>query len=99
MVSETTPDFYILPENFEPSDSYDRVHDYSDYSVDLQLCDVNGVAMTSTHVKVSIHVPDFGDRQAFYPTVPNLTSFFDDDGNAILTESEHLSQRTISVFM
>ena len=88
VVSENTPDFYILPENFEPGDSYDRVHDYSDYSVELQLCDINGVAMTSTHVKGSPYIfCEFGDRQAFYLSVPNLTSFFDDNGNAILTES------------
>lgn len=88
VVSETVPDFYILPENFEPSKSYDRVHDYSDYTVDLQLCDVNGVAMTSTHVKGSPYMfLDFGDRQAFYVTVPNLTAFFDDGGNVMLTES------------
>lgn len=88
VVSEETPDLYILPENFEPADSYDRVHGYSDYTVDLQLCDTNGVAMTSTHVKGSPYIYcEFGDRQAFYLTVPNLTSFFDDNGNAILTES------------
>lgn len=88
VTSENTTDLYVLPENFEPTDSYDRVHDYSDYSVDLQLCDANGVAMTSTHVKGSPYIfLEFGDREAFYLSVPNLTSFFDDNGNSILTES------------
>lgn len=58
IATEETPDMYILPENFEASTAYDRVHDYSDYTASLQLCDTNGVAMTSTHVKrLAIHVP------------------------------------------
>jgi len=86
--TETTPDLYIVPENIDSSTAYDRVHDYSDYTVDLQLCDADGVAMTSTHVKGSPYIYcDFTGRQTVYITATNLTSYFNDAGNAILTSN------------
>ncbi len=86
VITEESPDLYILPESLDTDTAYDRVHDYSDYSVDLQLCDENGVAMTSTHVKGSPYIYcDFENKQTVYVTVPNLTSFFDDNGNSILS--------------
>lgn len=91
-VTEETADMYIIPENLDVNSAYDRVHDYSDYSVDLQLCDTNGIVMTSTHVKGSPYIYcDFTNREAFYILVPNLTGYFDDNGNAILASGESIT--------
>ena len=51
VISETTPDFYILPENLDTDTACDKVAGYSDFSVTAQLADDNHVAMTSTFVK------------------------------------------------
>lgn len=98
VVTENTPDLYILPENLDTATAYDRVHDYSDYTVDLQLCDTNGVVMTSTHVKGSPYIfCDLTNREAFYLSVPNLTAYFDDNGNEIIAAGETITTDHIGI--
>ncbi len=98
VITEETPDLYILPENLDTETAYDRVHDYSDYTVDLQLCDESGVAMTSTHVKGSPYIYcDFSNKETVFITASNLTSYFDDNGNAILTENNTITTDHIGI--
>jgi endoglucanase Acf2 len=89
VVSENMADLYILPENVDTATAYDRVHKYGDYSAELQLCDETGVAMTSTHVKGSPYTfLDFTGKENVYISVPNLTTVYNDAGNAILTNGQ-----------
>ncbi|MBE5957297.1 MAG: hypothetical protein E7254_00330 [Lachnospiraceae bacterium] len=89
VVSETTPDLFIMPENVDTASAYDRVHKYGDYSVELQLCDDTGVAMTSTHVKGSPYTYlDFTGKENVYISIPNLTAVYNDNGNAILSSGQ-----------
>lgn len=86
--SETVPDLYILPENLDSLTAYDQVAGYSDYAVDLDLCDKNGVAMTTTFVKGSPYVfMEFGDRMSAFISGSSIKKLFDDYGNEILTNS------------
>lgn len=86
--TEETPDFYILPENTDGTTAYDRVHNYSDYAAELQLCDETGVQMTSTHVKGSPYIYcEFPEgKENVYITSQNLEGIFDDNGNDILAD-------------
>ncbi len=97
IVTENTPDLYILPENLDTATAYDRVHDYSDYTVDLQLCDGNGVVMTSTHVKGSPYIYCDLNREAVYLSAQNLTAYFDDSGKEILAAGETITTDHIGV--
>lgn len=96
--AESTPDMYILPENLDGSTAYDRVHNYGDYSVDLQLCDENGVAMTSTHVKGSPYIyATFNNKENISISSSSFDGFFDDDGNAILSKGTTITTDHIGV--
>lgn len=97
VVTETTPDLYVMPENLETSTAYDRVHDYSDYAVDLQLCDDNGVAMTTTHVKGSPYIFFDVNRETLTITADNLTACFNDNGNEILTDGKSITSDHIGL--
>lgn len=90
---ENTPDFYILPDNVDITTAYDRVHDYSDYSVTLQMCDETGVAMTSTHVKGSPYIYcDFPKEKDFVTiSSANITGIYNDNGTAILAEGASIT--------
>ena len=67
VVSETKPDFYIMPENLDTASACDKVMDYSDYSVKVGLCDDNHVAMQSTHVKGSPYIfTEYGTTRTIY---------------------------------
>ncbi|MGN0352285.1 MAG: discoidin domain-containing protein [Roseburia sp.] len=84
--SETIPDLYILPENLDALTAYDQVSGYGDYSVDLDLCDKNGVAMTTTLVKGSPYVfMEFGDRMSAFVSGSSIKKLFDDSGNELFT--------------
>ncbi len=96
-ISETKADFYVMPENVMTGSAYDRVHDYSDYTVDLQLCDENGVAMTTTHVKGSPYIYFDVNREKVTISIDNLTSIFDDNGNEILTGSSAITTDHIGI--
>lgn len=90
--SETLPDLYILPENLDSLSSYDRVAGYSDYAVNLDLCDKNGVAMTSTFVKGSPYIfTEFGERKATFLSGANITSVFDNNGNELFLNSNTIT--------
>lgn len=96
--TETVADLYVLPENVDTLSAYDRVHESSDYEAKLQLCDENGILMTSTHIKGSPYIYcDFGKTEAFYISVPNLTGFFDDNGNEILAAGEKITTDHIGI--
>lgn len=85
VVSETQPDFYIVPENLDTSSACDKVAGYSDFSVTAQLCDEDHVAMTSTFVKGSPYIyTDYTDTESFTINSSNITSIFDGQGNEIL---------------
>ena len=85
VISETTPDFYILPENLDTDTACDKVAGYSDFSVTAQLADDNHVAMTSTFVKGSPYIyNEFGDTEAFTISSSSITSIFDGNGKEIL---------------
>ena len=97
--TEETPDFYVLPENTDATTAYDRVHDYSDYAAELQLCDETGVQMTSTHVKGSpyIYCEFPNGKENVYITSQNLEEIFDDEGKSILPNGEKITTDHIGI--
>lgn len=98
VVSESTPDFYVLPENVDTNTAYDRLHKNSDYAAELQLMDANGVVMTSTHIKGSPYIfCDFGTREKVYINIPNLTDIYDDNGTSILPSGSTITADHIGI--
>ncbi len=80
-------DISITPEGMDTSVLYDKVIDYSDYSVTAQLCDKNGVVMTNTITKGSPYLfSEFGANQDIVIYSGNITSVFDDKAQEILKE-------------
>ncbi len=89
--SETVPDLCVMPENLDPATAYDQVSGYSDYAVDIELCDKNGTAMTTTFVKGSPYVfAEFGDRMSAFLSGDSIKSIFDDNGNTLLENTASL---------
>ena len=98
VISENTPDFYILPENVDTNTAYDRLHKNSDWAAELQLMDDNGVVMTSTHVKGSPYIYcDFGTREKVYINIPNLTAIYGDNGASILPSGSTITADHIGI--
>ncbi len=99
--SETVPDLYILPENLDFLTAYDQVSGYSDYGVDIDLCDKNGVAMTATFVKGSPYVfLELGDRRSVFLSGSSIQKLFDDNGKELFTEdaaytADHIGIRVV----
>ena len=88
VVSETKPDFYIMPENLDTASACDKVMDYSDYSVKVGLCDDNHVAMQSTHVKGSPYIfTEYGTTRTIYISSSADAQCFDANGNTILANN------------
>ena len=88
VVSETKPDFYIMPENLDTASACDKVMNYSDYSVKVGLCDDNHVAMQSTHVKGSPYIfTEYGTTRTIYISSSADAQCFDANGNAILANN------------
>ena len=88
VVSETKPDFYIMPENLDTASACDKVMDYSDYSVKVGLCDDNHVAMQSTHIKGSPYIfTEYGTTRTIYISSSADAQCFDANGNAILANN------------
>ena len=86
-VINSKTDFYLTPEGMDVTEIYDKVVDYSDYSVSAQLCDANGPVMTNTIVKGSPYLfAEFGDRQDVVIYSNNITGIFDDNGQELLKE-------------
>lgn len=96
--SETKPDLYVAPENFEFTNAYDRVSGYGDYSVTMDLCDDNGMQMQSTFVKGCPYIfTDFGKNNVAYITAAKYTSIFNDNGTEILTDTKEISADHIGI--
>lgn len=96
--SETKTDIYIAPEEFDFMNSYDRVSGYSDYSVNIDLCDGYGAKMTSTFVKGCPYIfNEFTDGNVATITASEFTSIFDDNGKEILTNSAPLTTDHIGI--
>ena len=88
VVSETKPDFYIMPENLDTASACDKVMDYSDYLVKVGLCDDNHVAMQSTHVKGSPYIfTEYGTTRTIYISSSADAQCFDANGNTILANN------------
>ena len=86
-VVNTQTDFSITPEGMSGATLYDKVKDYSDYSVVTQLCDDSGVLMTTTITKGSPYLfSEFGAKQDIVIYSANLTGIFDDNGKELLQE-------------
>ena len=78
-------DFFLTPEGLGSGKVYDKVIDYSDYSVTAQVCDDNGPAMTNTYVKGSPYLfSEFGNNQDVQIYSTNITGIYDDNGEEIL---------------
>lgn len=91
VLSETVPDLYIMPENLDSLTAYDQVSGYSDYAVDIDLCDKNGVAMTTTFVKGSPYVfMEFGQGMSVFLSGSSIQKVFDDNGKELFTEETSL---------
>lgn len=96
--SETKPDLYVTPENFEFTNAYDRVSGYGDYSVVIDLCDDNGVQMQSTFVKGCPYIfTDFGKNNVVCISAAKYTSIFNDNGTEILTDSKEITADHIGI--
>lgn len=85
--TEETIQIYVIPDTFDKDSSFDRLHGYTDNTVTLQLCDLNGPQMETTHVKGSPYIYFNFISDAFHVNIPNLNQFFDDAGKTILPEN------------
>ncbi len=82
---ETSVDYYITPDEYQGATGYDRVEKWGDYSVQLGLCDANGLQMKSTLVKGSPYVyNELCDNTKVFLSSTSITEMFDGNGNAIL---------------
>ena len=96
--SETVPDLYVLPENLDALTAFDQVSGYSDYAVDMDLCDKNGTVMTTTFVKGSPYVfAEFTDRMSAFISGSSIKTIFDDNGNALLENTATLKTDHIGI--
>ena len=96
--SETVPDLYILPENLDSLTAYDQVSGYSDYAADIDLCDKNGVAMTTTFVKGSPYVfMEFGDRMSAFISGSSMKKVFDMNGNDLFANGNTYTADCIGI--
>lgn len=86
--TEKTIDFYVAPDNFLAATGYDRVEGYGDYSVDLGLCDEEGLKMKSTFVKGSPYIfTEYKDNQIVFINSNSIKEIFDGNGNTILNNA------------
>ena len=83
---ETKIDFNICPDGLDPATAFNKVTNYSDYSVTAQLWDQNGPAMTNTITKGCPYVfTEFGDKREVSILSAGITGIFNDAGQSILT--------------
>lgn len=86
--TEKLMDFYVLPDNFLAGSGYDRVEGYGDYSVDLGLCDEDGLKMKSTFVKGSPYIfTEYKENQIVFINSSSIKEVFDGNGNTILSKA------------
>lgn len=86
--TEKLMDFYVLPDNFLAGSGFDRVEGYGDYSVDLGLCDEDGLKMKSTFVKGSPYIfTEYEDNQTVFINSSSIKEVFDGNGNTILSNA------------
>ena len=85
--TETSRDFYLVPETLETTSAYDRVENYGDYSVELGLMDEDGLKMKSTVVKGSPYIfNEFNKDAVAYLSGESITEFFNGKGEQILAK-------------
>lgn len=85
--TETSRDFYLVPETLETTSAYDRVENYGDYSVELGLMDEDGLKMKSTVVKGSPYIfNEFNKDTVAYLSGESITEFFNGKGEQILAK-------------
>lgn len=86
--TEKLMDFYVRPDNFLIGSGYDRVEGYGDYSVDLGLCDEEGLKMKSTFVKGSPYIfTEYKENQTVFINSSSIKEVFDGNGNTILSKA------------
>ncbi len=86
--TETKMDFNIYPESYMGKSGYDRVEGYGDYSVDLGLCDEDGLKMVATLVKGSPYIfTEYTEDKSVYISASSIKQVFGANGDAILTNA------------
>ncbi|WP_026508795.1 discoidin domain-containing protein [Butyrivibrio sp. MC2013] len=89
VVTENKVDLLVIPENMDSASSYDKVLDYSDYSVTLGLFDDDHEAMKATFVKGSPYIfTEYGSTRTVYISAPALEEIYNGGGNSILTKDQ-----------
>ncbi|MBQ9885559.1 MAG: discoidin domain-containing protein [Lachnospiraceae bacterium] len=84
--SETVPDLTIMPENLDALTACDIVSGYSDYAVNLDLKDKNGIQMKSTFVKGSPYIfTEFPNGMSAFISGSSITRIFGDNNNDLFT--------------
>ncbi len=89
IATESAVDLFVMPENLDSASSYDKVLDYSDYSVTLGLYDDSHRAMKATFVKGSPYIfTEYGDTRTIYVSAPALAEIYNGAGNTILVSDQ-----------